>query len=283
MEVAKELEITTIYTQHGSVGKGFPVLNFDVSMLDGAQAVAQYSDAGTIDSNIVITGRDSELYEKFNRNSGMPEGQYVGLATNCMDSLLEWNKIIENVRRLDKKIVLRCHPAESRKLLWAVLAKIHGVTYSKTGLDEFLQGCEVLITGVSGVSFDAAVRQVPVLTYIPSEMRSPRMSDYYCYQRYGLCRRLDNPRDVVSSIEEIQPVNKDVAGIFESGLIHSAIENKRAVLNIVKNEQKKQKNLSNELQRKFGCIEFASNKIFSSKKYIELIERWGSEGRFDSE
>lgn len=58
---AKEKNIKVIYTQHAQIGNNFPKLNFDLSLLDGIQALDKYINSGKPNGIIVITGRRKNI------------------------------------------------------------------------------------------------------------------------------------------------------------------------------------------------------------------------------
>ena len=275
MREARRYRHRLVYTQHASIGRHFPPLDFDLSMLDGTQAYLRYRESGKPRGSIVISGRLRT------RGSAEPRpaaaALRVGLATNLDDALLEWVPVVFRARRHVCDVVLRCHPAETRRLGWAMLCRIFGVRMDGGTLEGFLQGCSVLISGLSGIILDAAVHGVPALIKMSSLRHSDEMTDYYGYEKFGLCRRIRDARALSELITTAAatPVDFECVGAFEAGLVQEPAQEKRRLLELYVRSLDEGRSFAAALRDQYVPIEHDGVTLFATPAYAALNAKHG--------
>lgn len=234
--VAKQNGIKIVYTQHACIGKGFPRLNFDLSMLDGLQSHSQYLQSGKISGQVVITGRQKKIFlikTKLNNTR-------IGLATNSLDNLKTWEEIIENLVKHNYIIKLRCHPAEKRRKKWAKIAFNNNIEMDEGGLNDFIEGIDVLVAGLTGTILDAYIMGVPTVYFEDQKSSRYKNSDYYNYEQYGICVRCDSPESISKCIDATleRGVNVESALMYDAGVKLDPINVKNTILkNFVSNKE----------------------------------------------
>jgi len=275
LRVARACGCRIVYTQHASIGKNFPPLNFDLTMLDGVQAYLQYRASGTPRGPIVITGRQRPTSHGSQQASATD--LRLGLATNWDDSLLEWIPLLHRVGKQLPGAVLRCHPAETRKYVWRFLCRLCGIRVDSGSLDEFLRATSVLISGMSGIILDAALQGVPCLMKLPAVRATGTVGDYYGYEKFGLCKPfhdLDDLQALVAS-RTTQRTDFERVGAYEAGLVQVPDEEKRAALDLFIASLEDGRDVRGELAKRYARVEHQGVELFVSSEYAGLCERYG--------
>jgi hypothetical protein len=262
-----------IYSQHASIGRHLPVLDFDLSLLDGTQAYLHYRDSGPPLGQIVITGRN-RLVDSGQQTA--TERRKIGLATNWDDPLLTWLPLLRRVRSRFADVALRCHPAETRKRAWRVLCALTGVRFESGRLDDFLQGTAVLISGVSGVILDAALHGIPCLLKLPPQRKSEVMSDYFGFERFGLCTRIPSLEALPELISKTlgRRIESDRVSVYEAGLVQDPTEEKRAALALFMLGVGEGTEAERLMQR-YRRVLHEGTPVFMSAAYAELNRKHG--------
>lgn len=224
LKVARERGIKTIYTQHAAVGRNFPPLRFDLTMLDGMQSITQYAESGVLSGTIVITGR-SVLNMKADTGE-VSSRTAIGIATNGDDRISDWIQVIRDLRKHSDNIILRCHPAENRKPIWKMICHFYRVQYDRTSLDAFLTKCKILVTGASGIALDAALNGVPTLCYPPQKFRLDRFQDYYRYSHYKLCLAVNEIADISNDVKMLPSPDFSGVSAFDAGVADDPVKSK---------------------------------------------------------
>lgn len=263
IRLCQRYNIKTIYTQHAPVGKIFPTLEFDVSLLDGLQAIDAYSKNIPL-GNVVVTGRVRNSLElNFNINKS-----YIAVALNELDSILCWIRLLIKIKK-DNRIKLRPHPADKRKFIWKIVCRLIGLEYSDVSLHKFINESKLLISGLSGIILDASVAGVPCIMYLPKKLYL-KYGDYYLYEKYELCRIFYTYEEVMEKlIASCQVAPKKSTLSFDAGFIMDPDICKAYVVNryigsLINNEKFKLEE-GWVLQRQFG-IQF-----WAHKNYLQSI------------
>jgi hypothetical protein len=274
IRVAREYDLKVVYTQHASIGKNFPPLDFDLSLLDGLQAYLRYSDSGAPRGNVVITGRirPPPLQRPRSRKALV-----VGIATNWDDPLGEWIPLLRSVRARFPDVVLRCHPAETRKIAWIALCRLFQIRVDSGTLDSFLSEASVLISGVSGIVLDAALRGVPSLVYLSALRRSEKMFDYFGYQQFGLCKLLTDVDELIAAIDGAAARSGDFAraGVYEAGIVQDPLVEKREALLAFVNGMGQERGVESELRKRYVTVVHRGCRLFMSEAYAQVVDEQG--------
>jgi hypothetical protein len=274
IRVARQNGYHIAYTQHASIGKNFPVLDFDLTLLDGVQAYLQYRESGVPTGAIVITGRNRPRVAESKPNSTGSLG--LGLATNWDDSLLEWLPLLWLAGKRFPGVALRCHPAETRKLAWRLLCLVCRVRMVSGRLEDFLTSIDVLVSGISGIILDAALHGVPCLLKLSSMRRSSdNMADYFGYQKFGLCTPIPNlealPGLVAKSAGERADFER--VGAYEAGLVQDPDVEKCAALALFRAGLRDDRGLATELRKRYEPMLHKGVCLFMSSEYARLNDK----------
>ena len=270
INTARSNGIKVIYTQHASIGNGFPRLDFDLALLDGYEAYTQYLKSGPINGTVVLTGRNRIFI-----NKKIKKENIIGLATNQDDSLKDWLKLMKGLRVIERKKILRCHPAEKRKIMWRLLCLYTGIQFqsSKIKLEEFLDSISLMISGNSGIILDSALRGVQTIWYSPINSKNANLIDYYGYEKNKLCKKIEDVNIIVFEINSKHTDNFDKKNIavYDAGICQNPNEEKRMVLSEylawLKNKDKNF-NLKNSYEK----INSVHGELWARKIYLEIID-----------
>lgn len=264
---ARKSNIKLIYTQHAVVGKNFPRLKYDLSLLDGYQSLINYKNSGKIDGIIVLTGR--QKIKIYNDKVERCKKIVVGCATNPYDDIEEWDKILNELIRGNFEVLIRLHPRENRLKKWRIISSKYNIQCSELSLDNFIRMSNVTISGVSGFALDSVIRGVPNITIMPKKIKSERMNDYFNFMEYKItekCKELSGLNELIR--DKINNCNERFYSyIYDAGCVYDP-------------DLKKYNVIEKYISNKFDSYEFkrklASNKIddemvFESTDYCNLL------------
>lgn len=194
---AKTLGIKTIYIQHASVSPMFPPLAFDLSLLEGQDALDKYKLCGPIQGQVELIGMPkADNYVPLRNNSQAI--QTIGIGCNIMDDLAEVEKLIRRLTRAlpQLNIILRPHPRDQRNFA-SLVGKGSQVTLSNSrsvATFDYLREIDVQISGNSGIHLEAVLLNVWSIFYDFNPKQ--KLEDYYGFIRHGLV-------DTANSHEEL--------------------------------------------------------------------------------
>lgn len=274
IRVARHHGCKIIYTQHASIGRNLPALQFDLALLDGAQAYLHYLESGVPTGSVVITGRNRPQ-QRSTRDPALP--MKVGLATNFDDPIAEWVPMLRLLSRHFPEVSLRCHPAETRKLAWHWVARACGVRIESGALADFLRDTSVLISGMSGIILDAALFGIPCLIKLSSLRQSVAMKDYYSYERFGLCRPIVDLESLPKLIREVTAAPADIAraAVYEAGLVVDPVAEKRAAVQMFMDCLEQGVNPAIPLSTRYTPITCGDSSVLVPPAYAQLDKRYG--------
>lgn len=184
-KAAQQNKIPTIYIQHASVTEKFPKLEFDLSLLEGQDALDKYSKKG-IDGKVELIGmpKFDKYFSFINRTSKI---QTIGVCTNILDE----NNYIEGLcAKLKDKlpeltIILRPHPRDSRVEFYKFLKEKYDLSFSDSKIEnsfEFLKKIDFNIAAETSVHLEAVLMNVYTVYY----NMSGEFRDHYGYIKNGL-------------------------------------------------------------------------------------------------
>jgi len=271
ISVAKDRGIKTIYTQHGQIGGVFPRLTFDLSLLDGIQALNQYIKSGVPTGEVVITGRRS--ITQFIKNESN-NSDCIGVATNNDDEIETWDGILKILAKRNSRVILRTHPADRRRTKWEKLAFKHQVEMDYGSLKNYLSRIKILISGLSGIALDAHLLGVrSILVYPNQKFRTGIMKDYYGYVKYQISKECLEINELERLIEETQSeesiFNNSI--YYECGLIENpnhlkALTLSKYIESIIDNNS-----FSLGEEDSFDCGIIEDKSFFAPKTYLQKI------------
>jgi hypothetical protein len=197
---ANILGVKTIFMQHGSGSEFLPPLEFTYAFLDGWVSVDKY-----IECNKSIIKTKRKLYAKnttifLSGIKKMPafvkdkkqDDFVIGVAINPYDDINSVILLLTDF--LDKGLVclVRAHPSQLPHDI-DILKQLH-LRYKNLRLShfkeetssQFLQNCDLLISGNSGIHLEAAIAHVA--TYYFEFGASTLPKDYYRHVREGIAK-----------------------------------------------------------------------------------------------
>ena len=198
---AKSLGIPTIYIQHASVSTSFPPLQFDLSLLEGQDALDKYRQCGPITGEVKLIGmpKADEYVKQKNQGTII---QRVGICANTIDEL---EPIQELVKALIKEFpemqfTFRPHPGDKRDFSF-IQDFGNQVEFSDSKTESafaFLQQQDALIAADSSIHLEATMLNILSLYYRFND--NSIIDDYYGYVKQRLIQRANNIAAVIDFI-----------------------------------------------------------------------------------
>ena len=185
--------IPTAYVQHASVSTHFPPLGFDLSLLEGQDALDKYRQCGPIRGRVELVGMPKADAFLAQRNT-VPAVQRVGLAINLLD---DTQAVVATVAYLLREFptlafTLRAHPSDSRD--FSFLGQQHPTLLfsdaRQENVFEFLQQQDALVAADTSTHLEATLLNVASLYYRFGTHTVA--DDYYGYVAHGLVPRADS-------------------------------------------------------------------------------------------
>ncbi len=184
--------IPTAYVQHASVSPNFPPLGFDLSLLEGQDALDKYRRCGPVAGRVALVGMPKADAYLAQRNTA-PAVRRVGLAFNIHDPL---PAIEETMQYLLRELpgltfTLRPHPIDERDLgpLRQALPALQWSNARQENVFDFLTSQDALIAADTSTHLEATLLNVVSLYYRFGT--NPLTDDYYGYAAQGLVARAD--------------------------------------------------------------------------------------------
>ncbi|MDD2287408.1 MAG: hypothetical protein PHY55_01100 [Bacteroidales bacterium] len=244
-KIAQSEKIPTIYIQHASVTEEFPKLDFDLSLLEGRDALNKYNKKG-IDGVYELIGmpKFDQHYSDINTNS---EVKSIGICTNHLDNDERIIRLCKELRINfpNTNIHIRPHPEDSRSKLYMKLCKMYNLEYSdskKVNSFQFFKEIDLNIAGETSIHLEAVLMNVyPVYYQLNSEPY-----DEYSYLKNKLVNEsFDKIQDLYSFIIKIRYNKPNIRGrakyyIDTVNSIYdgkSTIKAKNIIINFVENHK----------------------------------------------
>ena len=199
--------IPTAYVQHASVSTNFPPLSFDLSLLEGQDALIKYQQCGPVGGRVELVGMpkaDTFLRER-NTASAV---RRVAVACNLLDEL---PALIETLSTLLQELpvlhfTLRPHPNDRRDFI-PLRRALPQLTWSdphKENIFEFLQQHDALIAADTSTHLEAVLLNIASIYYRFSP--SPSLADYYGYAAHGLSEWAHSLPELVTMLHQLASV-----------------------------------------------------------------------------
>ena len=179
--------VPTAYVQHASVSTNFPPLAFDLSLLEGQDALDKYRLCGPIQGRVELVGMPKADAYLARRNMA-PHVRRVAVACNLLDEL---PALVETLAFLlrelpDLAFTLRSHPSDRRDFaaLRQALPTLQWSDPQRENVFEFLQTHDALVAADTSTHLEAVLLNVASVYYRFSPIST--ISDYYGYAAHGL-------------------------------------------------------------------------------------------------
>lgn len=207
--------IPTVYIQHASVSTYFPPLRYDLSLLEGQDALDKYKKCGPIQGKVELVGMPKfDAYQKsrnFKRtieNIGVC-GTFVDQQDRIETLLWELSKALP-----DLHITFRAHPRDDRYFNLPDSVALSNA--KQESIFEFLQKQDVLIAGDTSTHLEAVLLNVNAL-YFPF---NDQLSDYYGFRQTGL---VETPENFATLVEWIRAHLGDRPEVYQKAAYYNAV------------------------------------------------------------
>ena len=179
--------VPTAYVQHASVSTNFPPLGFDLSLLEGQDALDKYRQCGPVRGRVELVGMPKADVFLSQRNLALAVRR-VAVACNLLDELPAVAATLAYLLRElpELTFTLRPHPGDRRdfRALRQALPPLQWSDPHRENVFEFLQQHDALVAADTSTHLEATLLNVASVYYRFSP--SPALADYYGYAAHGL-------------------------------------------------------------------------------------------------
>lgn len=193
--------VPTAYVQHASVSPNFPPLGFDLSLLEGQDALDKYRQCGPVRGRVELVGMPKADAYLARRNTA-PAVRRVGLACNIHDPLPALTDTLAYlVRELpDLTFTLRPHPSDGRDFepLRHLLPALEWSSAHTENVFDFLLRQDGLVAADTSTHLEATLLNVASIYYRFSTYQLT--DDYYGYAARGLVVRANSPVELAAAL-----------------------------------------------------------------------------------
>ncbi|WP_234794938.1 hypothetical protein [Hymenobacter arizonensis] len=228
--------VPTAYIQHASVSVHFPPLGFDLSLLEGQDALDKYGQCGPVHGRVELVGMpkaDAFLKEKNLR----PRVTRVGLACNVHDPLPAIAEALAFLMQELPELVftLRPHPSDPRDFnsLRCTLPQLQWSDARQENVFAFLQGHDALIAADTSTHLEATLLNLVSIYYQFSA--NPLIHDYYGYVAHELvdhAQSLPELRDFLQQYQREKPLTHFQRAAYYNATIGTEYESQSQALAI---------------------------------------------------
>ncbi|MFD1468571.1 hypothetical protein ACFQ48_10075 [Hymenobacter caeli] len=182
--------VPTAYVQHASVSTYFPPLGFDLSLLEGQDALDKYRQCGPVRGAVALVGMPKFDAYLARRNTA-PQVHRVGLACNIHDPLPALAEALAYLAAAlpALALTLRPHPSDARDFgpLRRQLPQLRWSDARQQNVFEFLETQDALVAADTSTHLEATLLNVASVYYRFGT--NPLSDDYYGYVAHGLVPR----------------------------------------------------------------------------------------------
>src|SRR6476661_8223521 len=190
--------VPTAYVQHASVSVHFPPLGFDLSLLEGQDALDKYRQCGPIAGQVELVGMPKADAYLAQRNTA-PAVRRVGIACNVHDPMPALTETLQLlVQGLPElTFTLRPHPSDGRDFgpLRALLPTLQWSSARQENVFDFLLSQDALVAADTSTHLEATLLNVVSLYFRFGT--NPLTEDYYGYVAHGLVERAHTPAELL--------------------------------------------------------------------------------------
>ncbi|HEX8350709.1 MAG TPA: hypothetical protein VF598_12165 [Hymenobacter sp.] len=202
---ARTCGIPTAYVQHASVSTYFPPLSFDLSLLEGQDALDKYRQCGPVAGHAELVGMPKA--DTFLRQRNLnPIVQRVGIAANVLDDSTALAELLSHLHREfpSLTVTFRAHPGDSRDFTF-LLQQHPSLQYSdarQQNVFEFLLQQDALIAADTSTHLEATLLNLACIYYRFNTHAFT--DDYYGYVAKGLVERANSLAEVSGLLRRYQ-------------------------------------------------------------------------------
>ncbi|QKG58908.1 hypothetical protein GKZ68_09080 [Hymenobacter sp. BRD128] len=196
--------VPTAYVQHASVSTNFPPLGFDLSLLEGQDALDKYRQCGPVRGRVELVGMPKADAFLAQRNTAS-RVRRVAVACNLLDELpAVADTLAYLLRELpDLAFTLRPHPSDRRDFtaLRQALPALQWSNPQQENVFEFLQNHDALVAADTSTHLEATLLNVASLYYRFTP--TPTLADYYGYAAHGLSEWAHSPARLAAALRRL--------------------------------------------------------------------------------
>ncbi|GAA3931508.1 hypothetical protein [Hymenobacter algoricola] len=202
---ARACGVPTAYVQHASVSTNFPPLGFDLSLLEGQDALDKYRQCGPVPGRVELVGmpKADAFLAKKNLN---PTVQRVGIACNSLDATAAIAAVVDHLFRdfPDLTFTFRPHPGDRRdfRFLRQHHPQLLVSDARQQNVFEFLGQQDALIAADTSTHLEATLLNVVSLYYRFGTHGIA--DDYYGYAAHGLVDRAHSLPGLTALLRQYQ-------------------------------------------------------------------------------
>ncbi|MDB5236509.1 MAG: hypothetical protein JWR44_3502 [Hymenobacter sp.] len=215
--------VPTAYVQHASVSTHFPPLGFDLSLLEGQDALDKYQQCGPVMGHVELVGMpkaDAYLTQK----NTQPDVRRVGVACNIHDPLPALTEVLTLLLHElpGLTFTLRPHPSDPRDFgpLRRLLPALHWSDPRQENVFAFLQRHDALVAADTSTHLEATMLNLASIYYQFGP--NPAIQDYYGYAARGLVDYAANVPDLVRLLAGYQQ-HKSLTHFHRASYYNAAI------------------------------------------------------------
>ena len=193
--------VPTAYVQHASVSTNFPPLGFDLSLLEGQDALDKYRQCGPVAGRVELVGMPKADAYLARRNLA-PTVRRVGLACNIHDPLPALTDTLVYLSRElpELTFTLRPHPSDGRDFgpLRQLLPGLQWSSAREENVFDFLLRQDALVAADTSTHLEAVMLNVASVYF--RFAANPLTDDYYGYAARGLVERANTPAELAATL-----------------------------------------------------------------------------------
>jgi len=202
---ARTCGVPTAYVQHASVSAHFPLLGFDLNLLEGQDALDKYRQCGPIAGRVELVGMPKADAFLKQRNLN-PTVQNLGIAANILDDSAALAELASHLHQEfpTLTVTFRAHPGDPRDFSF-LLRRHPRLQFSNArqqNVFEFLLQQDALIAADTSTHLEATLLNVAGIYYRFNTHTST--DDYYGYVAHGLIERADTLAEVSTLLRRYQ-------------------------------------------------------------------------------
>ncbi|GGF13898.1 hypothetical protein [Hymenobacter cavernae] len=202
---ARTCGVPTAYVQHASVSTHFPPLGFDLSLLEGQDALDKYRQCGPVAGWVELVGMPKADAFLKQRNLN-PTVQHLGIAANILDDSAALAELVGHLHQEfpTLTVTFRAHPGDLRDFSF-LLQRHPGLQFSNArqqNVFEFLLHQDALIAADTSTHLEATLLNVASIYYRFNTHSGT--DDYYGYVAHGLIERADTLLEVSALLRRYQ-------------------------------------------------------------------------------
>lgn len=216
---AKRKQTPTAYIQHASISSYLPPLAFDLSLLEGNDALDKYKMKGGVQGKVELVGMPRfDSYVQRKKTAMSDKIETIGVAFNTVDSLENISSAVHALKKSNPelRIIVRRHPKDDRSFHAVMNTTSANVEFSDSrseGPFDFILKCDLLVAGDSSIHLEAKMLNVDSVYFNFSESDSTH--DLYGYIKSGLVQKMNTEQELVAYVKDYSTAKTNSASLVQ--------------------------------------------------------------------